>query len=175
MGKYYTVGKIVNTHGLAGEVRVITISDFKEERYKPGAVLYYFADPQAEEGKPLTVSSWRTHKQFDLLKFEGHHSIHDVEKYKGGWLKVKEDQRQPLPEGEFYFDEIIGCEVVTEEGQRIGQVVSILTPGANDVWVVQPHKGKKEILIPYIDEIVKEVDPEEKRIKIHVIEGLLDG
>lgn len=174
MTKYFTVGKIVNTHGLAGEVRVITISDFKEDRYKPGSILYYFASSQAEEGQPLTVSSWRTHKQFDLLKFEGHHSIHDVEPYKGGWLKVKEEQRQPLPEGEYYFDQIIGCEVITEEGRTIGRVVSILTPGANDVWVVEPHGGKKEFLIPFIDEIVKEVDVEGKRIKIHVIEGLLD-
>jgi 16S rRNA processing protein RimM len=174
MGKYYTVGKIVNTHGLQGEVRVITVSDFKEERYQPGNILYYFPDHHAKEGKPLTVASWRTHKQFDLLKFEGHADISDVEPYKGGWLKIRADQRQSLPDGEFYFDQIIGCKVETESGEIIGVVDSILTPGANDVWVVKPEGQTKEILIPYIDDVVKEVDLNRKRIVIHVIEGLLD-
>ncbi|GGK14353.1 ribosome maturation factor RimM [Caldalkalibacillus thermarum] len=174
MTKYYTVGKIVNTHGIRGEVRVITVSDFKDKRYQPGNTLYFFASHQQAEGKPLTVASHRTHKQFDLLAFEGHHSINDVEQYKGGWLKIPEDEREPLPEGEYYFDQIIGCEVVTDTGQTLGTVETILTPGANDVWMVKSPGRKKEILIPYIEDVVKEVDVDQKRITIHVIEGLLD-
>lgn len=174
MSKYYTVGKIVNTHGLQGEVRVITISDFKAERYQPGNVLYYFPDHETEEGHPLTLVSWRTHKQFDLLKFEGYTDINAVERFKGGWLKIRAEQRQTLPEGEYYFDQIIGCTVETETGDIIGHVDAILTPGANDVWVVKPTDGKKEILIPYIDDVVKKVDVDQKRIVIHLLEGLLD-
>ncbi|MDQ0337529.1 16S rRNA processing protein RimM [Caldalkalibacillus uzonensis] len=174
MTKYYTVGKIVNTHGIRGEVRVITVSDFKEQRYQPGNTLYYFVNHQQVDGKPLTVASHRTHKQFDLLTFEGHHTINDVEQYKGGLLKVPEDEREPLPEGEYYFDQIIGCQVVTDAGETLGTVETILTPGANDVWVVKAPGRKREILIPYIEDVVKEVDVDRKQITIHVIEGLLD-
>lgn len=174
MTKFYTVGKIVNTHGIRGEVRVITISDFKEERYQPGNRLFFFKDHQQQEGKELIVATHRLHKQFDLLSFEHHDSIDAVESYKGGFLKVPASDRKPLPPGEYYFDQIIGCQVFTETGRNLGCVVTILTPGANDVWVVEPAVGKKEILIPYIDDVVKEVDVVNRKIIIHLLEGLID-
>src|SRR5690606_36071204 len=96
---------------------------------------------------PLTVKSWRTHKNFDLLSFEGYNSINDVEKWKGGILKVSEEQLNSLDEDEYYFHEIIGCKVLLPNDEEIGKVTEILTPGANDVWVV---KGKgKTYYIPY--------------------------
>lgn len=173
MNRYFTVGKIVNTHGVRGEVRVITISDFAEERYALGNQLYYFT-PNHKLVRPLTIKSYRRHKQFDLLSFEDHPSINDVEQYKGGFLKVKESDLQPLEEGEYYYHQIIGCQVFSDTGELIGTVKEILSPGANDVWVVKSQEGNQEILIPYIDDVVLEVNPEQKKITIHVIEGLLE-
>ncbi len=171
MSNWFNVGKIVNTHGIAGEVRVISRTDFKDERYKKGNKLYLFM-PDNAEPIPLTVKSWRTHKNFDLLSFEGYNSINDVEKWKGGILKVSEEQLNSLDEDEYYFHEIIGCKVLLPNDEEIGKVTEILTPGANDVWVV---KGKgKTYYIPYIEHVVVEVNVKEKYIVIEPMEGLLD-
>ncbi len=86
---------------------------------------------------------------------------------------MKEDQLGSLPEGEYYFHEIIGCTVVLADQQEIGVIKEILTPGANDVWVVKA-KGGKEILIPYIEDIVLSVNVQEKKVIIQPMEGLLE-
>jgi 16S rRNA processing protein RimM len=172
MERWFNVGKIVNTHGIRGEVRVISRTDFPEERYKKGNTLYIFTE-QAKEPIAVTVKSHRVHKSFDLLSFEGYDNINLVEKFKGAMLKVPESQLGELDEGEYYFHEIIGCTVVTEAGEVVGTVKEILTPGANDVWVVRRDDGK-EVLIPYIEDVVKEVDVDEKMITIRPMEGLLE-
>lgn len=172
MTRWFEVGTIVNTHGIRGEVRVISKTDFADERYKVGNVLYVFMKG-APEPIEVKVKSHRVHKSFDLLSFEGYDNINDVEKFKGSVLKVPESQLGPLGEGEYYFHEIIGCAVVTENGETIGVVKEILTPGANDVWVVK-QKGGKDVLIPYIADVVTAVDVNEKRITIRPMEGLLE-
>ncbi len=171
MENWFNVGKIVNTHGIRGEVRVISSTDFPDERYAPGSTLYLFPGNH-KEPTPLIVKTHRKHKNFDLLSFEGFENMNDVEKWKNSILKIKEDQLTELSEGEYYFYEIIGCHVVTEQGEEIGAVKEILTPGANDVWVVGGSNGK-DILIPYIPDVVKEVSIEEKKIIIDPMEGLL--
>ncbi|WP_047151626.1 ribosome maturation factor RimM [Aneurinibacillus tyrosinisolvens] len=168
---YFTVGRLVNTQGTKGEARVISETDFPEQRYKIGQTLYLF-HPSAAEPIPLEIASSRQHKNFYLLTFKGVTSINEVEKYKGGILKVRGDEREPLEEGEFYFQDIIGCQVYTEEGEKLGLVEEILQPGANDVWVVKPEKGK-DILIPYIEDVVKEINIAQKRIVVHLLPGLI--
>ncbi|MEH7382500.1 ribosome maturation factor RimM [Bacillus sp. JJ1533] len=170
MDKWYNVGKIVNTHGIKGEVRIISRTDFPEERYRIGNTLSIFMEDK--EPIEVKVQSYRTHKNFDLVSFEGYDNVNDVERFKGSLVKVHESQLGELEDGEYYFHEIIGCQVVTEEGEELGTIKEILTPGANDVWVVKGAKGK-EILIPYIDDIVREIDTQEKRITIHLMEGLI--
>lgn len=169
--KWFNVGKIVNTHGIRGEVRVISKTDFAEERYAIGNQLYLFM-PDVNEPIELTVESHRVHKNFNLLTFKGYGNVNEVEKMKGGILKIREDQLTELEEDEFYFHEIIGCHVFTTNGEEIGKVREILTPGANDVWVIK-GKGGKDILIPYIEQIVKKVDIKEQTIIIDPMEGLL--
>ena len=168
---YFNVGKIVNTHGIRGEVRVISRTDFPEERYAPGNELALFM-PGSKTPVPLIVASHRQHKNFDLLTFENHPNINDVEKYRDGILKVSDEQLGDLEEGEFYYHEVIGCTVFTTEGVEIGTVTEILETGANDVWTVTPAQGKPHY-IPYIEDVVKEVDVDEKRIVIEPMEGLL--
>ncbi len=171
MTTFYKVGKIVNTQGLRGEVRVISTTDFAEERYKKGTELAIFKD--GEFLIFVTVASHRRHKNFDLLTFEGMNRIEDVEKYKECLLKVAEEQLTELEDDEFYYHEIIGLEIVTDEGEVLGKVAEILSPGSNDVWVVK-QKGKKELLIPFIEPVVYKVDKEEKKAYIHLLEGLID-
>lgn len=171
MTEYLNVGKIVNTQGINGEVRVISTTDFPEERYKKGAVLILFQDKK--KTIELTVKSHRKHQKFDLLSFEGHSTINEVEKYRDGILKVSKVNSIALNENEFYYHEIIGSTVLKEDGTELGKIKEILSPGANDVWVIKRSK-KKDALIPYIDSVVKEVNIEKGIIRVEIPEGLID-
>ncbi|MBC2284705.1 ribosome maturation factor RimM [Listeria booriae] len=172
MEQMFNVGKIVNTHGLMGEVRVMSQTDFADERFVPGNELFLFAK-NSKKPEKLVIKTHRKHKNFDLLTFEGIVGINSVERMKEGMLKVPESQLGDLEENEFYFHEIIGCEVYTEEGELLGTISEILTPGANDVWVVQ-QKGEKDKLVPYIADVVTSVNIADKKITISVMEGLFD-
>ncbi|WP_342746712.1 ribosome maturation factor RimM [Virgibacillus phasianinus] len=121
----------------------------------------------------LEVASHRTHKGFDLLSFKGFDSINEVEGFKGCYLKISENQLTELEEGAYYYHEIINCDVFLNTGEQLGVVKEILSPGANDVWVINRKKGK-DILIPYIDDVVKEIDVDAKKVIINPIEGLLE-
>ncbi|GGH74901.1 16S rRNA processing protein RimM [Pullulanibacillus pueri] len=171
MAEWFNVGKIVNTHGIRGEVRVISRTDFPEERYAEGSMLYVGEDRNSDK-KQLVVESHRKHKQFDLLKFNGLDGMNEVLPLKGQTLYVTEDELTELSENEFYYHEIVGCEVYSEDNVYLGKVKEILSPGANDVWVVD-RKGKKDLLLPYIEDVVKNVNVEEKRITVHLLEGLI--
>ena len=166
---YLKVGKIVNTHALQGEVRVISNSDFKEERFKQGSEL--FIDYNGEF-IPVKIKTHRTNKNFDLLKFVDMHHINDVEKYKGCEILVDAANLSALDDEEFYFYEIIGCEVKTTADVVLGEIIDILQTGANDVWVVK-RKGEKDALIPYIEDVVKAVDIENKTVTVELLEGLI--
>ena len=169
--QWFNVGKIVNTHGILGEIRVISSTDFPEERYAIGSKLGLFM-PGDKTPKYLTVASHRQHKTFDLLTFDNHPYLQDVENYRDGVLRVSEDQLTELEEGVYYYHEIVDCVVVTVDGAVVGKVTEILETGANDVWTVTPDKGKQQY-IPYIDDVVKEIDIANKKIVIDAIEGLL--
>lgn len=170
MTEWLNVGKIVNTHGIRGEVRVMSSTDFPEQRFKKGNKLGLFSGDQLVT--EVTVASHRTHKNFDLLTFEGMPSINEVERYRDHLLKVEKTALTELEDNEFYYHEIIGCAVYSTEGDEIGTVTEILATGANDVWEVTPKNGKKHY-IPYIEQVVKSVDPAENKIVIEVMEGLL--
>ncbi|RUL55828.1 ribosome maturation factor RimM [Lysinibacillus antri] len=171
--EWFNVGRIVNTHGIRGEVRVLSSTDFEDVRFAKGSKLAVF---KKDDKKPIwvVVENARRHKNFILLTFEGYNNINLVEPFKEGLLKVTKDQLEEdeLQENEFYYYEIIGCEVFSEEGESIGTVTEILETGANDVWEVKASNGKKHY-IPYIEDVVKDINVEDKKIIIHVMEGLL--
>ncbi|ARK31024.1 ribosome maturation factor RimM [Halalkalibacter krulwichiae] len=173
MTEWYKVGKIVNTHGVKGEVRVISSTDFAEDRYAIGSELMIKHDDKGENIH-VVVRHHRLHKNFDLLQFEDYHSINEVEPLKGATLYVSGEQLDELDEGEFYYHEIIGCKVFTESDEELGKIKEIIETGANDVWVIQRKGPGKDILIPYIEDVVKEIDVWNKVIRIHVMEGLVE-
>lgn len=165
------VGKIVNTHSLKGEVKVISSTDFEEERFKKGSKLLITRGNQLI--REVIVESYRNHKNFLLVKFEGIDSVEEAEKLKNLQIKIDSDEVGELEENEFYFHEIIGCQVFDENDRNLGEIIDILTPGANDVWVIKGEEGK-EILIPYIEDVVKQIDITNKKVNIEVMEGLID-
>lgn len=163
------VGKIANTHGLKGELKILAATDFPEERFKKGAVLFLDVDGEKKE---LEVTTYRPHKQFHLVTFKGLENINLVEKYKGLKLYVHAEDVHELPENEYYYHEIIGCEAIVD-GETIGIVDDIFETGANDVWVIK-RPGKSDALIPYIESVVKEIDVEAKQVVITPIPGMID-
>lgn len=172
--QYYLVGKIVNTQALRGEVRVMATTDFPEERFKIGATLAIFNGNKLVE--TVEVDGHRLHKNFNLLHFKGKDNINDVEKFKGFDLKVAGTEREAdeLDENEFYYDDIIGLEVYTTDEIYLGKVREITSLPSNDVWAIQrPNKGK-DILIPYIEDIVLEIDLAGNRVVIDPMDGLID-
>lgn len=166
------VGHLVNTQGVRGEVRVLSRTDFPEKRFKQGNRMF-LVHPNFPKPIELKITSSKNHKQFILLTFEGHASINDVEKYKGGELKVPEDELIELPENTYYIYQLLGCQVVSDEGQELGIVRDVLQTGANDVYVVKPPKGK-DLLFPVIPDCVLDVDVVNKKIVVHIMPGLLD-
>lgn len=165
---YIYVGKIVNTHGIKGEVRIVSDSDFKDERFSKGSKLFI---KDNKEMKELTVNSHRVHKKFDLVTFLGYNNINDIIDYKGKQLYINKEDLTDLDEDEFYYHDLVGCEVYTED-EYVGKISGIMETGANDVWRIK-RENDKDLLIPYIDSVVKSVDIENKKVEITIIDGLL--
>ena len=168
---YFNVGKIVNTQGLQGEMRVLSVTDFAEERFKKGNRLALF-DKKDQFVMDVEIASHRKVKNFDIIKFKGMYHINDIEKYRDFSLKVVEEDLTDLEDGEFYYHEIIGLEVY-ENDLLLGTIKEILQPGANDVWVVK-RKGKRDLLLPYIPPVVLGIDIEQGRVDVEIPEGLDD-
>ncbi|MEC0167930.1 ribosome maturation factor RimM [Paenibacillus graminis] len=173
MTEELNVGRLVNTHGIRGEIKILSSTDFPEVRFAPGKKLLVVP----ADGSPkfeVTVEASREHKGMYIVRLMGYTNINQIEKYKGSLLKVPSEDLVELPENEYYFHQIVGCEVYTDEddSQPLGTIKEILQPGANDVWVVKPAKGQ-DILIPVINDVVLDVDIQAKKITVHLMEGLL--
>ena len=168
---YFNVGKIVNTQGLQGEMRVLSVTDFAEERFKKGNKLALF-DKKDQFVMDVEIASHRKAKNFDIIKFKGMYHINDIEKFRDFSLKVAEEDLTDLEDGEFYYHEIIGLEVY-ENDVLLGTIKEILQPGANDVWVVK-RKGKRDLLLPYIPPVVLGIDIDQGRVDVEIPEGLDD-
>ncbi len=168
MEDFFRVGVIANTHGIRGEVKIFpTTDDVKRFDYLKEA----YIDAGKEKIK-VEVSSVRYFKNLVIVKFKGIDNINDIERYKGKDLLVTRENALPLEEGEYYLADIIGANVYTEDGDLFGSLEDVIETGANLVYSVQ-HEGK-EVLLPVIDDCVKEVNVEEKKVIVHIMKGLLD-
>ena len=169
--KLLSVGQITSTHGLKGEVKVYPTTDDPEVRFKQ---LKEVILKTPKEEIPVTVRSVRFSKNLALLKFEGIDGIDAVEKYKGAYICVPRDQAQKLGPDEYYEADLIGMEVVSDEGMKLGILSRVMHTGANDVYEIDPeNEDSKSFLIPAIKECIKEVDVDSGLMTIHVMEGLL--
>ncbi|MDV0430929.1 ribosome maturation factor RimM [Lactiplantibacillus sp. DA1] len=172
---YYRVGTLVNTHGIRGEVKVVVVTDFPEERFKVGQQLVLFKSPDATTGGvTVTITKSREQKGLYFLTFKGFDNINDVERYKGWTIKVPAEALHDLPAGEYYYHQIVGLQVVTTADEPLGTIKEILSPGANDVWVVQREHGQSDVLLPKIPQVIKNVDLAAGVVTVELMEGLID-
>ncbi|ABW19010.1 ribosome maturation factor RimM [Alkaliphilus oremlandii] len=167
MAKMLRVGKITNTHGIKGDLKVLPLTDYFE-RFEELEWVYIegFKDKFYIENikyKPTLV----------ILSFEGYGDINLVEKFKDRYLLIDESQRRILPEDTYYIADIIGLDVFTVKDEYIGKVVDIIQTGSSEVYVIRMN-NLKEIMIPSVKEFMPEISLEKKRITIDPIEGMIE-
>ena len=169
MNDLFRVGVFASTHGIKGEINVYPTTD-ELDRFD------YIKDVLMDCGKDgmkeLEVEGVKYFKNMPILKFKGIDNINDIEKYKGADIFVTRENAIPLEEGEFYVSDIIGLDVFTDEGNKLGVLKDVIQTGANDVFDVTMENGKS-VLLPKIDECILKIDLEEKKITVHMMKGLL--
>jgi len=173
------IGKVIAPFGIKGEVKVYPYSDFLERCYLLKNVIL------ENEGRSWNkvVKKAYIHKKLWILLFEDCTTREEALKLTGSFVKIISSERVPLPPGSYYFDQIIGLDVFTFTGENLGYVSDIIKTGSNDVYVVtlgdeekksSKGKGNKEILIPALKSVVKEINLQEGYIIIELLAGLLD-
>lgn len=168
--KLLSVGQITSAHGLKGEVKVYPTTDDPEVRFRQ---LKSVILKTPKEEIPVDIRSVRFSRNLALLKFEGIDGIDAVERYKGAYVCVPRDKAQKLGPDEYYEADLLGMEIVSDEGEAIGILTRVLHTGANDVYEIETDpETKKTVLIPAIKECVKKVDVDSGVMTIHVMEGL---
>ena len=145
--KYINVGKLVNTHGLKGEVRILSNFRHKDKVFKKGMKLYI-----GKKREEFTINTYRFHKIYDMVTFDGFNSINDIEYLKGLNVYINEDDLNL--DGEIYF-------TVFSDNKEIGKITEIIDTPANEVLRVND-----KILIPYVDEFIEKIDLENKIIYV---------
>lgn len=161
------VGKIVNTKGLKGEVKVLSASDFKEERFSKGNELMINTEPKTS----VHIEDWRSQKGVDVLKFKEFNNINQVEKFKNKDLLAEPISESDLGENEYFFEDLKGIEVY-ENDMLIGKVSDVFDI-ANKTYLKIHKSTGEEKLLPYIDEFIIDIIPNEK-MSLKSIPGLLD-
>lgn len=166
--KMIETGKFVGTHGVRGGLRVQPWCDSPE--FLCGLARLYFKN--GDEMEQLTVRSSRPHGNIVIMELEGVTSIEQAERLRGRVLYLnREDLR--LAEGQYLISDLLDCAVFDDmTGEALGKITEVSKTGANDVWHIE--RDGQEYLIPAIDEVVKQVEPENGRVTIHPIKGIFD-
>lgn len=167
--KLVTIGEIINTHGHFGEVRVWPQTDFSE-RFENMKKVFV-----SKGGHPdvYNIDRVRYHKQFVIIKFAEVPDMNGAEALKGALLQIEQKDLMPLPENTFYIFELVGMAVYTVAGDNLGVIRDIIQTGSNDVYVIKSPAGK-DILIPALKHVVKEINVEEKKMVVEPLPGLLE-
>lgn len=168
MNKYLELGQIVNVRGLKGEVKVNSFTDDNTKFERLPKVFIKRNKGDLEERKIEKVSY---NKNQVIIKFVGINTIDEAEKLRNSFILVDRDDLESLPEGVYYIADLIGLDVYTEDGELLGKVDDIYNTGANDIYVIKDDLGKQRLL-PGIKDVIKEVNIEEGKIIVNLIEGL---
>lgn len=166
MKEYIKVGKIVNTHGVKGCLKCIPLTD-DMERFDELEYVY-----TEKDNKKRKIKNVWYRKGLVYLELEDINDMDAAESLRNTFISIYEDQLRELPEGSYYLFDLEGMEVYSDLGEYIGKISEIYQTGANDVYEVKDKN--KSYLIPAVKEVVKEVSVKEKKMVIHVIEGLLE-
>lgn len=168
MENYLRVGVITTTHGIKGEVKVFPTTD-DMNRFEDLKQVYL---DTGKEYIPLEIERVKYFKNLLILKFKNINDINDIEKYKGKDLLIPRADAIELDEDEYFIFDLIDSEVYTEDGNKLGILTEILTSAANDIYIVKT-KDNKEILLPSIKKCILDVDTANKKITVHLMDGLL--
>jgi 16S rRNA processing protein RimM len=163
--RFVAVGRITRAHGVKGEVAVLPLSQVAD-RFEPGSRVL-----AGEDGRRvLTVAEARPHRSRLLVTFEGVGDRDQAEALQGTYLFVPASDAPSLPPGEYWTHDLIGCQVITENGRPLGVLREVIRTPANDVWAVEGEDG--ETLVPALKDVVREVDLDARRIVVREIAGL---
>lgn len=168
MEEMLQVGVITSTHGVRGEVKVFPTTDDPMRFKKLKKVIL----DAGKETLPLEIQSVKFFKQFVILKFKGIDNINDIEKYRKCPLLVAREDAIELDDDEYFIADMIGMEVLTEDGKVFGTLKDVMETGANDVYVIESTQYG-EVLVPAIKECILDVDIKERKMKIHLMDGLI--
>lgn len=163
--EYVFIGRIINTHGIKGELKVESHTDFPKDRFKKDSIVYL-----GKNHEPMKVKSFRQHQGFILLLFSDLEDINLVEKYKGLNLYKDVADIKPLKKGEYYFKDLKNLDIYVSD-RCVGKVIKVEEGTRNNYLRV--NVGKEEKLIPFIKPFILNVDLENKRIDVVEMEGLL--
>lgn len=168
MEQLLQVGVISSTHGVRGEVKVFPTTDDVKRFKKLKKVIL----DTGKEQLPLEIEGVKFFKQFVILKFRGIDNINDIEKYKEKRLLVDREHAVKLKKDEYFIADMIGMDVFTEDGELFGALKDVMETGANDVYIIEMSDGK-EVLVPAIKQCILDVDIENRKMVIHLLEGLV--
>lgn len=160
---YLYIGKMVNTHGIKGEIRIISNFKYKEYVFKKEFPLYFGKEKNKE-----VINSYRHHKQFEMVTLEGYSNINEVLKYKGTSVYINRDDLN-LKDGEYLNEDLINLEVWCDD-KKLGVLKKIEQYPSQELLVVV---GEKKYLIPYVKEFILKIDLLNKKIVIKNIKGLI--
>lgn len=163
------VGKIVNTHGLRGEVKVVSWTDYPEV-FEDINTVYI---KKKGDFVALDIKNLKYQKNNLIIKFSQINDINEAEVYKNQVLYAERDALGELPDGVYYIADLIGLDVVTENGEKLGVIADVFNTGSNDIYDVK-RDGKKNLLLPVIDDVVLDVDIENKKVTVRMMDGLED-
>lgn len=163
------VGIITQTHGLRGEVKVFPTTDDVKRFKKLKEVIL----DTNKEKITLEIEGVKFYKNLAILKFKGFDNINEIERFKGKKLLVTRENAVKLGRNEYFIADLIDMEVYDEEGKHLGILTNVIETGANDVYEVTLEDGR-DLLLPAIRQCILDVDMENRKMKVHIMEGLLD-
>ena len=163
--KYIRIGKIVNTHGIKGELRLLSSFKYKDRVFKRDFKLYVGKDKEM-----VIVNNYRKHKNFDMITLKGYDNINQVLKYKGMYAFINRDDLV-LGNDEYFDEDIIGLDVYMDNVYR-GKVIRIDKYPSSDMLVI--NNNDKKYLVPYVNDFIDNIDIDKKIINLKYIEGLFD-
>ena len=163
--KYVLIGKIVNTHGLKGEVRILSSFKYKDKVFKKGMNIYIGKDKVNE-----CINSYRYHKIFDMITMNGYDNINQILKYKGEYVFVNKEDIL-LGDNEYLDEDIVGLKVYVDD-RYLGVVRKIEKHSVNEILVIK--NDEKNYLVPYNFDIILGIDLEKREMTVKNIVGLFD-
>ena len=162
------VGVLTTTHGIRGEVKVYPTTD--ADRFLD---LEYVLLDTGREKRKLEIENVKYFKNLVILKFRGIDNINDIEMYKKRELWIPREEAQELEEDEYYIADLIGMDVVLEDGSKFGTLKDVMETGANDVYVVEQN-GASQLLLPAIKDCIRDIDMEQMVMTVYLMPGLRD-